>query len=185
LKLVPLTEDLAGIAAAATVHLEAGEEVEAILATEAAPGERTYLCALAGPQGRSWLAFGADRAPLTSRSRVREAASIAAICEVAEESAGGGRLEELRNRLHALRLTENPPGIDEAEAAAHALETTIEAPPRVASPAYLDSLGAATVRLERALGNGESPFTAAMRQAVGAVEELAHEVESHYKLPLT
>jgi hypothetical protein len=183
---VPLTEDLAGIAGAAAAHVEAGERVEAVLATEAVAGERTYLCAFTSPNGRTWLAFGTDGTPLTSRSRVRDAASIAALCEVAEDSAGGGRLEELRNSLLALRLTENPPGIDEAEAAAHELETTIASPPRIASPRYLDSVGAATLRLERALGNGgESPFAAAMRQALGAVEELAHEVESNYKLPLT
>jgi hypothetical protein len=182
---VPLTEDLAGIADAAAAHVDAGEELEAILPTEAVPGQRTYLCAFTGADGRSWLAFDAGRAPLTSRSRVRDAASIAALCEVAEESVAGGRLEDLRERLIELRLTEDPPGIDEAEAAANALETAIAAPPRVASPDYLNSLGAATLRLERTLGNGGSPFAAAMRQAAGAVEELAHDVESHYKLPLT
>jgi hypothetical protein len=179
------SDDLAGIAAAAAEHAEAEEEVEAILVVEAVPGERTYVCAFKGPRGRTWLAFDARAVPLARRARVRDAVSVAAMCEVAEESAGGGSLEELRSRLVALRLTENPPGIDEAEAAAHALETTIASPPRVASLAYLDAVGAATRRLESALGEGGSPFASAMQQALPAVEELAKDVESHYKLPLT
>ena len=52
---------------------------------------------------------------------MREAASLAALCEVAEESAGGGHLPELRARLAELRETDNPVGIEEAEAAAAAL----------------------------------------------------------------
>ena len=59
-------------------------------------------------------------------------------------------------------------------------------PPRVASPQYLDELGAATRRLEQALGDsGNSPFAVAMQQALASVEELAKEVESQYKVPLT
>ena len=49
-------------------------------------------------------------------------------------------------------MTEQPDGIEEAEEAALALERAIGAPPRVASPAYLDAVGAATRRLELALG---------------------------------
>ena len=46
---------------------------------------------------------------------VKDAVSIAALCEIAEESAVGGDLDELLSQLVALRLTENPEGIDEAE----------------------------------------------------------------------
>jgi hypothetical protein len=82
----------------------------------------------------------------------------------------------------ALRLTENPPGLDEAEVAVGALEATIARPPRLASSAYLDAVGAATRDLERALGEpGASPFAAAMQQAIGAVDELVAEVERTYK----
>jgi hypothetical protein len=46
-------------------------------------------------------------------------------------------------------------------------------------------VGAATLRLERALGEtAASPFAAAMQQARVAVDELALEVEAGYKLPL-
>jgi len=121
---------------------------------------------------------------VTSRSLVRETVSIAALCEVAEETAGGGRLEELRRQLVALRLTENPPGIDDAEDAALALEATIGAPPRVATPAYLDEVGAAARRLEEVLGDAESPFARAMASAWGSVESLTQQVESAYKREL-
>ena len=90
---------------------------------------------------------------------MREAASLAGLCEVAEESAGGGHLPELRARLAELRETDNPEGIEEAEAAAAALAETLQPEPRVASGAYLDAIGSASRRLEQALGeSGASPF---------------------------
>jgi hypothetical protein len=110
--------------------------------------------------------------------------SIAALCELAEESAGGGDIGELRARLVELRLTENPEGIEDAEVAAAALQETIAAGSRVASAVYLDSIGTASRRLEAALGSDRSPFAEAMKAGVGAAEELATEVERGYKHPL-
>ncbi|HSS72850.1 MAG TPA: hypothetical protein VLK53_04720 [Gaiellaceae bacterium] len=112
--------------------------------------------------------------------------SIAALCELAEEAAGGGRLEELRAQLLSLRLTENPEGIEEAEEAALDLERTIGAPPRLATPAHLDAVGAATRRLERALGEDmSSPFGEMMKQAIAVVTELETDVLGGYKLELS
>ena len=55
----------------------------------------------------------------------------------------------------------------------------------MASSAYLDAIGSASRRLEQALGeSGASPFAATMQAALGSVEELAADVESHYKIPL-
>jgi phosphohistidine phosphatase SixA len=111
--------------------------------------------------------------------------SLSALCEVAEETAGGGDLAELRARLAELRRTEAPEGIEQAEAAAAALERTIQPPPRVASSDYLDALGTAARRLEQALGDdGGSPFAVAMQHAVPVVEELTADVEQTYKGPL-
>jgi broad specificity phosphatase PhoE len=104
---------------------------------------------------------------------------------VAEESAGGGHLPELQARLAELRETDNPEGIEEAEAAAAALAETLQQEPRVASSAYLDALGSASRRLELALGeSGVSPFAAAMQAALGSVEELSDDVERNYKFSL-
>lgn len=180
-----LQEELGGIAAAAAAFSDAGERVAGILAAEPARGERVYLCAFEDEDGRSWLALDAAGRPLQNRALVREAVSIAALCELAGEMAGGGELEELRARLVGLRLTENPEGIEEAEEAALSLEAVIGSPPRVASPGYLDEVGIATRRLELALGtNGASPFADAMKQGVAAVEALTREVETAYKRPL-
>ena len=66
-------------------------------------------------------------------------------------------------------------------------EQTIGEPPRVASPGYLDRIGAATRRLELALdaGGGRSPFAEAMKAAVGSIEELKLDVEAGYKEALS
>ena len=180
-----LSDELAEIAAAAAAYAAPDEAVTGVLAAEPLRGERVYLCSFDGGDGRTWLAFDAAGAPVANRSLLREAVAIAAMCEIAEESAGGGHLDELRGQLATLRETEAPEGIGEAEDAAARLESTIGSTPRVASAAYLDAVGEATRRLERALGEtGHSPFGAAMQSAVGAVDELTADVESNYKLEL-
>ncbi len=179
---VALAAELDRIAALAAGQGGAGEELAGVVIAEPAGGRRVYLCAFANGDSHTWLALDEDGSPIESRSLVRDAASIAAMCELAEESAGGGQLEELRQQLRALRLTENPPGIDQAEEAAHALELAIGVPPRVASPAFLDRVGAASRELELALGEaGPSPFSAALKAGVGTVDEFVQDVERGYK----
>lgn len=180
-----VVDDLARIAAAAAGYAVSGERVAGVLAAEPLPGRRVYLCAFESGDGRSWLALDDDGKPVSDRGLVREAASLAALCEVAEEAAGGGRLDELRARLAELREAEAPEGIEEAQEAAVALARTIEPGPRLARTAYLDAVGAASRRLEQALGESSgSPFAAAMQQALPAVEELAADVERRYRGPL-
>ena len=180
-----VAEDVAHVAGAAVAFAAPGEEVAGVLATETL-GRRVYLCAFESAEGHAWLALDSDVQPVTERRLVREAASLAALCELAEESAGGGHLPELRARLAELRETDNPEGIEEAEAAAAALAETLQPEPRVASGAYLDAIGSAARRLEEALGeSGGSPFAATMQAALGSVEELSDDVELNYKLTLT
>lgn len=179
-----VAEEVGRIASAAAAFAQPGEELTGVLVAETL-GRRVYLCAFESAEGRAWLALGADSEPLTERRLVREAASLAALCELAEESAGGGHLPELRARLADLRETDNPDGIEEAEAAAASLAETLQPEPRIASGAYLDALGSASRRLEQALGeSGASPFAAAMQASLGSVEELAADVEGNYKIPL-
>ncbi len=180
-----LSADLDVIAAAAAELASPGEEVAGVIPTEPEPGRRIYLVAFEGPP-RTWSALDADGAPLADRETVRAAIAIAALCELAEESAGGGRLAELRRQLASLRSTEHPDGIEDAEDSALELERVIGSPPRVASPEHLEAVGAAARRLELALGQGAgSPFAEAMKHASAAVGELELAVESGYKGPLT
>jgi hypothetical protein len=138
-----LSDDVGRIASAAVAFAWPGEEVVAVLAVESADGERLYLCGFAGgEEAQTWLVLDGDGTPITNRKRVRDAASIAALCEVAEET----------------------------------VDIATDGKPRVASLAYLDSLGAST-------GNGD--LAAAIQSALPAVDELAKDVEANYKVDLT
>jgi hypothetical protein len=177
-----LEEEISGARAAAARYVDDGEEVIGVVPTEPREGGRVYLCAYRSDGDPSWIALDETGAPVVDRALVRDAVSIAAMCELAEECAGGGDLGELRARLLELRLTEQPEGIEEAEEAAAELQATIVAPPRVATLAYLDGLGRAAARLEQALGGvGGSSFAAAMKSGIAAADDLAAQVERAYK----
>jgi len=181
---VGLEADLERIAALAREHAP-GDPLVAVLATETDEGSRRYLCAFERDGTRSWLLLDALGGPVTSVSAVRESVAIAALCELAEESAFPGDLDELRAQLVALRVAENPPGIEEAEEAALALQHALGAPPTVASPRRLDGIGTAARRLERALDPAvTSPFGVVMQSARGVIDELVRDVESGYRAPL-
>jgi hypothetical protein len=182
---VALTEDLDRIATSAGALAGDGEQVAGVVPAQAEPDERTYLCAFVRGDERTWLVLDDDGAPVLSREIVRRTASIIALTELAEERAGGGQLQELREQLVALRMTEQPEGIEEAEDAALELERTIGAPPRVAEPMFLDRVGAAARRLEQALGPSTgSPFAEAMKDGMAAVEEFVRDVETNYRATL-
>jgi hypothetical protein len=178
---VALSDDLERIAAAAAAH----GRVTAVLAAEpASAATRLYLVSFGEDDALEWLVVDDEARPADRREAVREVASIVALCELAGELAGGGDLEGLRTRLAEIRLVERPPGIEEAEEAALGLERAVGAPPRVASPTYLDGVGAATRALEQALGERDSPFASAVAASAGVVESFVREVETRYKLPL-
>ena len=184
---VSLDDDLELAAALALTHAGEGDVVSGVLATESQPGHRIYVCSIDGADGtRGWLAVRADGSVVASRAEVRAAVSIAALCEVAVDSAGGGDLDGLIASLVDLRAREAPEGIEEAEAAARELREVVGEPPQLASPERLDAIGAATRRLEGELDpGGPSPFSAALKSAQGAVSELQREVEAGYLVPLT
>lgn len=180
-----LEQELASAAEAARAHADDGEELVAVIPAEPGRGDRVYLCAYVSGEKETWLALNPAGRPVADRVLVRDAVAIAAMCELAEESAGGGDVGELRARLVELRLSENPEGIEEAETAAAELQEALQPAPRVASVEYLDVLGRAAGRLEQALGEtGSSPFAEAMKTGVAAAEELAGDVERRYKGPL-
>jgi hypothetical protein len=185
---VVLADDLERAVALAAAHAGAEDVVSGVLATEPEPGRRVYLCSVDGADGtRAWVGVREDGSIVTSRAEVRAAVSIAALCEVAVDSAGGGDLDGLIAGLADLREREAPEGIEDAEAAAEALRMVVGDSPQLATPARLDEIGAATRRLERELdpSGGASPFSAALKAAQGAVSELQREVEAGYLVELT
>ena len=89
LGVVTLSEEVDAIAATASLFAATGEKVVAVLVAEPIGDERLFLCAFdGGGGGRTWLALSADGVPIRARDRVREAVSIAALCELAEASVG-------------------------------------------------------------------------------------------------
>jgi hypothetical protein len=182
---VELGEELEAVAARAAEHAGEGESVTAVIPADSSSG-RVYLVAFRqGDEDTSWLLLGAGGEPVLERAAVRDAASVIALVELAEDNAGGGELDELRSRLVGLRLTDNPPGLDEAIAALDELERVVGTPPRVASTDQLERIGGAVRNLEDALGSGPgSPFAAAMKSGAGAVQEFAADVEANYKRQL-
>jgi hypothetical protein len=186
-----LADELVRIAVVVEAEARPGERLAAVLPTEPRQGRRVYLCTFAEGDGhderRSWLAVDERGVGIDDRDLVRDAVSILATCELAEENAGGGELDELHGRLVALRLTEAPDGIDEAEDAVLDLQRVIGTPPVLATPARLDAIGVAVRRLEVALGGGlqPSPFAEAMRAGRGVVDALLLDVEGSYRLELT
>ena len=178
-----LTDDLDRIGGAAQALAAPGERVTAVLAAEPLGRARVYLCAYVDADGgHAWLALDDDARPVADVRLVRDAAQLAALCEVAADTAGGEELDELRLRLRELREREAPEGIEDAEAAAAEIAAALAEEPRVATTDFLDRIGALARRLEQTLGTESvSPFATAMQQALPAVEELAAEVERTYK----
>jgi len=184
---VSLADDIERVASLASAHAAPGDEVSGVIPTEPISGGLVYLCAFDDVDGRrSWLAVRDDGSPVASRVELREAVSIAALCEVATDAAGGGDLDQLIQRLEELRTTEAPEGIEAAVEAARELRDVLAVPPQLATPRRLDEIGAATKRLERELDPmAASPFTAAMKGSQDAVGELQREIEAGYRVPLS
>jgi hypothetical protein len=182
-----LGDELGRAGELASAHIGDGDVVSGLLATELEPGRRVYLGSIDGADGRrGWLGFRGDGSVVTSRAEVRASVSIAALCEIAVDAAGGGDLDGLIVSLVDLREREAPEGIEDAEAAARALREVVGDPPQLATPERLDALGAATRRLEQELDpGGASPFAAALKAAQGAVSELQREIEAGYLVDLT
>ena len=83
-----LDDDLRRIAEAAVVYAAEGEDLVGIVPAEPASGLRLYVCAYGREDEATWLVLYASGVPVEKRALVREAVSIAALCEVAEEAAG-------------------------------------------------------------------------------------------------
>jgi hypothetical protein len=76
--------ELDDVAKAAAVY----GAVSGVLAAESAGGERSYLVAFESSDTRDWLLLDAAGNSVDERARVREVASLVAMCELAAEHAG-------------------------------------------------------------------------------------------------
>jgi hypothetical protein len=83
-----LERELRRIADAAVRHAAEGEELTGIVPAEPGSGVRAYVCAFTDGEETSWLVLDADGGPVEDRSLVRDAVSIAALYELAEEATG-------------------------------------------------------------------------------------------------
>ena len=148
------------MAGAARAYLAPGEEVAAVLIAEPPALERVYLCALRATGDDeaplAWVAFDESGAVVDDARLVREAATIEALCESAEEAALAPLASELAAAA-AEALTLVPAADDELRAAlegvrsaALALDETT-AGLRVAHSAYVDRLAQAAANLGAAL----------------------------------
>jgi hypothetical protein len=85
---VGLDGDLRRTAEAAVAYAADGEDLVGIVPTEPANSLRLYVCAYGREDEATWLVLDATGVPVEERALVRDAVSIAALCEVAEEAAG-------------------------------------------------------------------------------------------------
>ena len=68
---VGLGEELERVAELVAAQVGPGAAVSGILATEAGPGKRVYLCSVDEADGtRSWLAVDGDASPIPDRASV-------------------------------------------------------------------------------------------------------------------
>jgi len=159
--------------------------VAAVLPAEPFPQRRYYLVALEEQEAPRWLVLDDKLEPVEARETVRQVAAIVVLCELAGELAGGGHLSELRASLSQIAGEgADQDGLSAAQEAARLLEQEIGAPPVLATPEYLDGVGAAAVRLERILGERSSPLAAALSAQAHTVEAFIGDVIDRNAVPL-
>jgi hypothetical protein len=142
---VSLEEELAAAREAAAVHAGPGERVAAVIPAEPAGGLRVHLVAFEGGERLGYVMLDTAGDTVADERLVRDAVSLIAICELAEEVAMAGAAAEIAERFQALAglLAEDEP---EASAAARRVAEAarvvgkVAAGPRVATPGYLDRL---------------------------------------------
>jgi hypothetical protein len=139
--------DLLRAAAAASSRARPGESVVAVLAAAPFFGPVLYLCALrAGPEDAplAWVAVDEAGSIVSDERLVREAASLSALCETAEEAAGVLLADQVARAAHAaIPYAGEHPQVKEAlrmvEHHAKAL-AELAGGVRLATATYLDEL---------------------------------------------
>jgi hypothetical protein len=151
-----LEEELETAVAAAGRHARPGEEPVAVMAAEPA-GARVFVVALAAGEELGYVAVDGAGAPVADRRLVKDAVSLAALAERAEEVSGATAADELvaqfRASSQALRGAGEGEAADAAEAVAGAAQRLggAAAGPRAATPVYLDRIAALAGELAGAI----------------------------------
>lgn len=152
-----LADELERAAEAAARHAEPQERVAAVMAAEPGRGARVYVVALERDASHAYIALGSDLEPTGDRRLVRDAVTMIGLAELAEEVSGAVASDELGQVFaEAERRLAEAGHAEAAEAAATVRQAVARlaeaaAGPRVATPGYLDRVGAAALGLGAAL----------------------------------
>jgi hypothetical protein len=152
-----LEQELETTLAAAGRLAQPGEQAVAVMATEPAAGERVYVVAFAAGEDLGYVALDAAGAPVSDRRLVKDAVSLAALAERAEEVSGATAAEELMGRFDEASAVLGRMGDRAAAAAAAAVVTAARSlaegasGPRAATPQFLDRMAALAAELAAAL----------------------------------
>ena len=151
-----LEEELEAAAAAAGAHA-AGQPVAAVMAAEPGRSDRVYVVALGAGDNHAYVALDGTLAPLADRRLVRDAVVMLGLAERAEEASIAIHADRLDEEFAAAEAALREAGRAQQLAAAGDVRAALAAlseaaqGPRVATPGYLERLGAARGRLAVAL----------------------------------
>jgi len=152
-----LESELEAAHAAAQAHAGDGETVAAVMAAEPGRGSRVYLVAFEREGDLGYIALDGALSPVADRRLVREAVTMLGLAERAEEASTAIAAEQLdapfAEAERALRAAGHGQAAQAAAAVREALVMLAQAAagPRVATPLYLDRIGAAAAGLSVAL----------------------------------
>ncbi len=152
-----LEQELEATLAAAGRHARRDEQPVAVIATEPASDTRVYVVAFAAEGDLAYIALDGAGAPVSNRRLVRDAVSLAALAERAEEVSGATAAAELLERFGAAAAALRSAGLADAAAAADAVSAATQrladaaTGPRPATPRFLDRIAALAAELAAAL----------------------------------
>jgi hypothetical protein len=148
--------ELERAAAAATRHAGSGRQVAAVMPAEPQPGARVYLAAFQSASGLGYLAVDGAGDPVRDARLVRDAVSVIALAERAEEVSTLVDAEAVADRFDGLARDLEQADAAVAQAAREVARAAREVAAlaggvRLATPGYLDRVGEAAGSLGAAL----------------------------------
>ncbi len=152
-----LERELETTLAAAGGHARDGERAVAVMAAEPQSGTRVYVVAFAAGDELAYIVLDTDGAPVADRRLVKDAVSLAALAERAEEVSGATAADELVERFGEAAAVLRRVGDKDAAAAADAVIAAARrlgegaSGPRAATPMFLDRMASLAGELAAAL----------------------------------